>query len=152
MLRFGLLWLDVPVGPFQATSSRRSLQTTAALPATANHENEVSSTRRDGFVPVLSKAAKRRIRAAVKASRDTSHDQHLNARGDVSFDSVHPGFAKAAHATSRESPSGFRRATIDEWPICAKRMGPLKRTPHEQRATSPVHHQLSIRDVTLDFL
>ena len=42
-LRIGSLWLDVPLGPIQASNSASSLRTTAASPAMTGHEQEVNS-------------------------------------------------------------------------------------------------------------
>jgi hypothetical protein len=61
-LRIGSLWLDVPLGPLIASDSAGSLRTTAASPAMIGLEQEVNSKPHDGFIPVVSKAAKRRAK------------------------------------------------------------------------------------------
>ena len=61
-LCIGSLWLDVPLGPLHASDSAGSLRTTAASPAMIGLEREVNSKPHVGFIPVVSKAAKRRTR------------------------------------------------------------------------------------------
>ena len=69
-LRFGDLWLDVPIGPI-VTSLSESWKTTAASPVVPDQE-EVTSPPTDGFTPVLSKSAKRKLRAARKRVAQSS--------------------------------------------------------------------------------
>ncbi|BAT16809.1 Os12g0298300 [Oryza sativa Japonica Group] len=119
-LRFGSLWVDVPIGPFQVANSGSSLQTTAASPAPADYEQEVSSAPQGGYIPVLSKAAKRR-RAAVKARQAASQEHFIKVREAASNDSMPPGFTRAAPAMTRVAPvktrsyeayPRFRRTTL----------------------------------------
>ena len=63
-IRFSALWVDVPIGPI-VTSLSESWKTTAAPPAAPDQE-EVTSPPMEGFTPVLSKSAKRKMRAARK--------------------------------------------------------------------------------------
>ena len=44
----GSLWVDVPMGPVQASNSAGSLHTTAASPAVVAHDQEVNSSLRKG--------------------------------------------------------------------------------------------------------
>lgn len=57
-LCFGELWLDVPIDPL-VTSVGESWKTTAASRTESEKEKEVSSAPKDGFIPVMSKSAKR---------------------------------------------------------------------------------------------
>jgi hypothetical protein len=68
-LRIGSLWLDVPLGPLHAIDSVGSLRTTATSPAMIGLEQEVNSKPHDGFIPVVSKATKRRARRMAARSR-----------------------------------------------------------------------------------
>ncbi|XBI73253.1 hypothetical protein VPH35_067036 [Triticum aestivum] len=129
-LRFGDLWLDVPIGPLVAAISK-SLETTAASP-TKPEEKEVSSALKEGFTPILTKSAKRRMRAAARASKD----QHV--REASSSTSVPPGFTKMSptKVMSHEVPANVVRMTPEEWPVLAKRTGSLKVASRRQSAST----------------
>ncbi|KAF7022825.1 hypothetical protein CFC21_035467 [Triticum aestivum] len=129
-LRFGDLWLDVPIAPLVAAVSK-SLETTAASPAKPE-EKEVSSTLKEGFTHVLTKSAKRRMRAAARASKD----QHV--REASSSTSVPPGFTKMSptKVMSHEVPPNVVRMTPEEWPVLAKRTGSLKVASPRQSAST----------------
>ena len=47
-IRIGSLWVDVPMGPVQASNSAGSLHTTAASPAVVAHDQEVNSKPEEG--------------------------------------------------------------------------------------------------------
>lgn len=144
-LRFGSLWVDVPIGPFQVANSGSSLQTTAS-PAPADYEQEVSSAPQGGFIPVLSKASKRRRRAAAKA-RQAASQEHVNkVREAASNDSMPPRFTRAAPAMTRAAPfktrsyeayPRFRRTTLGEWPVREIRTGPSKAAPRRRVSPEP---------------
>ncbi|KAF2926731.1 hypothetical protein DAI22_06g151400 [Oryza sativa Japonica Group] len=123
MLRFGSL----SPTEFQVANSGSSLQTTAS-PAPADYEQEVSSAPQGGFIPVLSKAAKRRRRAAAKARQAASQEHVIKVREATSNDSMPPRFTRAAPAMTRAAPfktrsyeayPRFRRTTLGEWPVPA---------------------------------
>ena len=129
-LRFGDLWLDVPIGPLVAAVSK-SLETTTAS-STKPEEKEVSSALKEGFTPVLTKSAKRRMRAAARASKD----QHvLEASASTS---VPPGFTKMSptKVMSHEVPAKVVRMTPEEWPVLAKQTGSLKVASPRQSAST----------------
>ena len=69
-LRFGDLWLNVPIGPI-VTSLSESWKTTAASLVVPDQE-EITSPPMEGFTPVLSKSAKRKMRAARKRVAQSS--------------------------------------------------------------------------------
>ncbi|XBI40763.1 hypothetical protein VPH35_125315 [Triticum aestivum] len=129
-LRFGDLWLGVPIGPLVAAVSK-SLETTAASPAKPE-EKEVSSALKDGFTPVLTKSAKRRMRAAARASKD----QHV--REASSSTSVPPGFTKMSptKVMSHEVPAKVVCMTPEEWHVLAEQTGPLKVASPRQSAST----------------
>jgi hypothetical protein len=96
-IHFGDLWVDVPIGPL-VTSMSESWKTTSASPIETEKEKNFSSAPKDGFVPVLSNSAKRRVRAATRTSRFATYDQHVHVHKALSSsDSVPPGFAKASY-------------------------------------------------------
>uniref|UniRef100_J3MCF3 Uncharacterized protein n=1 Tax=Oryza brachyantha TaxID=4533 RepID=J3MCF3_ORYBR len=121
-LRFGSLWFDVPVGPFQAAHSDSSLQTTAASSNPADHEQEMSSIKHDGFIPVVSKSTRRRRRrAAARARVAASQQAIISVREPTSSDSVPPGFTRAISIRTKTTPINiknketsprFRRTTL----------------------------------------
>uniref|UniRef100_A0A8I6YCY5 Uncharacterized protein n=1 Tax=Hordeum vulgare subsp. vulgare TaxID=112509 RepID=A0A8I6YCY5_HORVV len=134
-LRFDDLWLDVPYDTFVNASSE-SWKTTAASPTEKEKEKEVSSAPRDGFVPVMSKSAKRRMRAAARAS---TYEQHVSVHKTAPSDSVPPSFAKTSglKLASQGAPKKFQ-SMLEEWPVLAKRTAPLKIISSARSASSPV--------------
>ncbi|KAK1684838.1 hypothetical protein QYE76_045686 [Lolium multiflorum] len=137
-LRFGDLWLDVPIGPL-VTAVSESWKSTAASPSEPKkEEEEVSSVPTDGFVPVISKSAKRRMRAAARASKAVEYDHHMSVHKTASSSSVPPGFAKApcAKPANQQPPLKISGTSLQEWPILAKRAAPLKIDSPTQSATS----------------
>lgn len=124
-LHFGDLWLDVPIGPL-ATSLSKSTRTTTASSIEPEQEKEVSPARKDGTVPVMLKSAKRRMRAAAKASKGASLDQHKSVHKAASYESI-PGFANFKLIIQKAAMS-FQGTTLHEWPILAKRVETLKFT------------------------
>ena len=118
-LRFGDLWLDVPYGHL-VTAASESWNTTTASRAESKKEKEVSSAPKDGFVPVMSKSAERRMRAAARASRAAAREPNLSVHKDTSSNLVPPCFEKAAYAklASQEAPMWFQDTR--EWPVLAK--------------------------------
>jgi hypothetical protein len=135
-IRFGDLWVDVPIGPL-VTAVSESWKTTTASRAESKKEKEVSSGPKDGFVPVMSKSAKRRMRAAARASRAAAYDQHESVHKAALSSSAPPGFEKAKYVkpASQEAPMRFHN-TLEEWPVLAKRAAPLK-------IASPARHELA---------
>ncbi|BAS97708.1 Os06g0361200 [Oryza sativa Japonica Group] len=137
----------VPRSPteFQVANSGSSLQTTAS-PAPADYEQEVSSAPQGGFIPVLSKAAKRRRRAAAKARQAASQEHVIKVREATSNDSMPPRFTRAAPAMTRAAPfktrsyeayPRFRRTTLGEWPVREIRTGPSKAAPRRRVSPEP---------------
>ncbi|KAF0897103.1 hypothetical protein E2562_033654 [Oryza meyeriana var. granulata] len=139
-LRIDTLWVDVPIGSLQAANSGSSLRTTAASPTLADDEQEVSSVWQDGFIPVLSKAARRRRRAAARAREASSQEHVINVREAASSDSVPPGFTRAAPVKTRsfEPSPRFRHTTLGEWHVREIRMNPSKEVPHNSVTRLPV--------------
>jgi hypothetical protein len=125
-IRFGDLWVDAPIGPL-VTAVSESWKTTAASRAESEKEKEVSSAPKVGFVSVMSKSAKRRMRAAATASRTAAYDQHVSVHKAASSSSAPPGFekAKCVKPASQKAPMKFHN-TLEEWPVLAKRAAPLK--------------------------
>ncbi|KQJ82153.1 hypothetical protein BRADI_5g06799v3 [Brachypodium distachyon] len=70
-LRFGDLWLNVPIGPLVASVSE-SWRAAAASRKEPDQEKEISSVPREEFTPVLSKSTKRRLKAANKKAASLS--------------------------------------------------------------------------------
>jgi hypothetical protein len=127
----------VPYGTLVNAASE-SWKTTAASPAEKKKEKEVSSAPRDGFVPVMSKSAKRRMRAAARAARAAVYEQHMNVHKAAPSDSVPPGFEKASYKpASQRAPMKFQN-TLEEWPVLAKRASPLKITSPVRSISAPV--------------
>jgi hypothetical protein len=108
-IRFGNLWLDVPLGPL-VTAVSESWKSTAASPSEPEkEEEEVNSVPTDEFVPVISKSTKRRMRAAARASEAAAYDQHVSVHKTAPSGSVPPGFAKApcAKPANQKPPHKF---------------------------------------------
>ena len=70
-VRFGDLWVDVSLAPL-VTYVSENWKTAAASPTQAKKEEEVTSPPMEEFTPVLSKSAKRRMRAARKKVAQSS--------------------------------------------------------------------------------
>jgi hypothetical protein len=82
-IQFGDLWVDVPIGPL-VTSVSESWKTTSGSPLETEKEKNFSSAPKDGFVPVLSNSAKRRVKAATRTSRVATYDQHVHVHKALS--------------------------------------------------------------------
>uniref|UniRef100_A0ACD5ZUC0 Uncharacterized protein n=1 Tax=Avena sativa TaxID=4498 RepID=A0ACD5ZUC0_AVESA len=135
-LRFGELWLDMPYGHL-VTAASEIWKTTTASRAESKKEKEVSQAPKDGFVPVMSKSAKRRMSAAARASRAAAREPNVNVHKDTSSDSVPPGFEKEAYAklASQEAPMWFQDTR--ECPVLAKGAAPLKIASSARSASAP---------------
>jgi hypothetical protein len=85
--------------------------------------DKVTSSPKDGFVLVLSKLAKRRMRAAAKVSKATPHEKNVSVHKTVASDSVPPDFAKAPYVepTNQQAPLMFSGTSLEEWSFLAKR-------------------------------
>src|SRR4051812_36237592 len=108
-VRFSDLWVDVSLAP-PVTCVSKSWKTAAASPTQAKEEEEIASAADDGFISVLSKSAKRRMRAAAaKRLKAAAQDQLVRVHKTASSSSVPPGFAKAAHVQppSKQAPLKF---------------------------------------------
>jgi hypothetical protein len=129
MLRIGSLWLDVPLGPLHASDSVGSLRTIAASPSMIGLEQEVNSKPQDGFIPIVSKATKRRARRMAAMSRASASQEHPNKVHKVaSSSSGPPGFSKPKvnKFVDHKAEAKFRQTTLGEWPICIKQAPPTK--------------------------
>ncbi|TVU40415.1 hypothetical protein EJB05_13879, partial [Eragrostis curvula] len=120
-IRVGSLWIDVPMGPLQTTSSAESLRTTAASPAVIN-EKEVSSKPQDGFTPVLTKSAKRKAKRAAK-ERVVAPKMRTNNVHKASPSSSKP---QSSRPTRQEAKPSSRPTTLGEWPVYVKATSPKK--------------------------
>ncbi|AQK68497.1 hypothetical protein Zm00014a_018200 [Zea mays] len=160
-LRIGSLWLDVPLGPLHASDSAGSLRTTAASPAMIGLEQEVNSKPHDGFIPVVSKAAKRRARRMAARSRASASQEHPNKVHKVAFSSSGPpGFSKPKvnKSVDHKAEAKFRQTTLGEWPVCIKQAPPTKfvqsrasstSTPKETTPTLTPPNMLGVRSSKL---
>jgi hypothetical protein len=160
-LRIGSLWLDVPLGPLHASDSAGSLRTTAASPAMIGLEQEVNSKPHDGFIPVVSKAAKRRARRMAARSRVSVSQEHPNKVHKVaSSSSGPPGFSKPKvnKSIGHKTEARFRQTTLGEWPVCIKKVPPTKfvqprasstSTPKETTPTLTPPNMLGVRSFKL---
>jgi hypothetical protein len=98
-IRVGSLWIDVPLGPL-VNNNARSLHTTTTSPVVLTNEQEVNSKSEVGFIPVVSKASKRRARKAAAAAaakeKVTASKVHTNNVREVSSRPLAPrNFPKA---------------------------------------------------------
>jgi hypothetical protein len=129
-LRIGSLWVDVPLGPVQASDSDGSLRTTAASPNMIDHDQEeVNSTPQDDFTPVVTKASKRRARrAAAKAREAATQKRNNNVRKVVASPAAPPSPSqpKVAKLVTHKMEPSFRRTTLGEWPVHTKLVSPTK--------------------------
>ncbi|TVU51241.1 hypothetical protein EJB05_02652, partial [Eragrostis curvula] len=125
-IRVGSLWIDVPMGPLQTTSSAESLRTTAASPAVVINEKEVSSKPQDGpqdgFTPVMTKSAKRKAKRAAK-ERVVAPKMRTNNMRKASPSSSKP---QSSRPPRQEAKPSSRRATLGEWPVYVKATSPKK--------------------------
>ncbi|ONM35311.1 hypothetical protein ZEAMMB73_Zm00001d042430 [Zea mays] len=160
-LRIGSLWLDVPLGPLHASDSAGSMCTTAASPAMIGLEQEVNSKPHDGFIPVVSKAAKRRARRMAARSRVSVSQEHPNKVHKVaSSSSGPPGFSKPKvnKSVGLKLQARFRHTTLGEWSVCIKQAPPTKfvqsrasstSTPKETTPTLTPPNMLGVRSSKL---
>ena len=146
-LRIGSLWLDVPLGPIQASNSASSLRTTAASPAMTGHEQEVNSASQGDFTPVVSKAAKRRARRAAAKARKVASEKHTtNVRKAASPHSALPSSSKpkvnkpSIHKMELRS----HRPTLGEWPVRVRPTSPTKQV----QPYAPSSSVLKIKEMT----
>lgn len=131
-IRVGSLWVDVPMGPLQATNSASSLRITAASPTVVAHDQEVNSKLEEGFTPVVSKDTKRRARrAAAKARVMASNKCVTNVRKATSSNAVPPRLSKPkiTNSSTQKMVPRCRPTTLGECPVCTKRVPPTKSTP-----------------------
>jgi hypothetical protein len=160
-LRIGSLWLDAPLGPLHASDSASFLHTTAASPAMIGLEQEVNSKPHDGFIPVVSKATKRRARRMAARSRVSASQEYPNKVHKVASSSLGPpGFSrlKANKSVSHKTEARFRKTTLREWPVCIKQAPPTKfvqlrvsstSTPKETTPTLTPPKMLEVRSSKL---
>jgi hypothetical protein len=139
-IRFGSMWVDVPMGPIQASNSAGSLQTTATSPAVVAHDQEVNSKAEEGFTPVMSKVAKRRARrviakARVAATNECAANWHKATPTNSTPDSSK--YKGAKPSSSMMTPKLFHPITLGEWPICARKAPPTKSTVLMVSSSSP---------------
>jgi hypothetical protein len=135
----GDLWVDAPIGPL-VTLVSESWKTRAASPIETEKEKEFSSAPKDGFVPVLSNSAKRRMRAATRTSRVATYDQHVHVHKALSSsNSVPPGFAKASYVKpiNQQTQLKFDHKSLEEWHVLAKRAAPLKIASPARSVSAP---------------
>ncbi|KAJ1257245.1 hypothetical protein BS78_K149300 [Paspalum vaginatum] len=128
-IRIGSLWIDVLVGPLLATNSAESLRTTAASPTVVAHEQEVNSKPEGEFIPVISKAAKRRARRAAAAARATAlKNSTTNVRRAAPSRATPLGSSKPARSMPprHEVKLRYRQTTLGEWPVQVKRQKSAK--------------------------
>jgi hypothetical protein len=115
-LRIGSLWVDVSLGPVQASDSDGSLRTIAASPNMIHHDQEeVNSTLKDDFTPVVTKASKRRARrAAAKARKATTQKRNNNVRKVVASPAAPPSPSqpKVAKRDTHKMEPSFGRTTL----------------------------------------
>src|ERR1041385_5596797 len=107
-VRFGDLWVDVSLAPL-ANSVSESWKTAAASPTQAKREEEATSAAGDGFIPVMSKSAKRKMRRKMMAARKNVAQNlakgvatHVRATSDPVSD-MKRNFAEAGQS-SRQHP------------------------------------------------
>ena len=138
-LRIGSLWLDVPLGPIQASNSASSLRTTAASPAMTGHEQEVNSASQGDFTPVVSKAAKRRARRATAKARNVA----TNVRKAASPHSALPSSSKPKvnKPSIHKMELSSHRTTLGEWPVCIRPTSPTKRVQPSASSSSTLKNK-----------
>ncbi|KAG2561607.1 hypothetical protein PVAP13_8KG207800, partial [Panicum virgatum] len=139
MIHIGSMWIDVPMGPLQASDNAGSLRTTAASLVAVAHEQEVNSKLKEGFTPVLSKSAKRRARRAAAAKRATaSKECTVIVRTATSSCPVPPGFSRPSSYRPPSHPvrPSSRHPTLGEWPIRVTHAAPTKSSAPPSKATS----------------
>lgn len=128
-IRIGSIWIDVPMGPLQTNNSAGSLRTTAASPVVVTHKPEVNSKHEEGFTPVLSKSAKRRAGAAVKATACKELSMCVRPRPHAQLFPASLG----RQATGRQVIRWGQALTVQRWEsgLFASHMQPQQSRHHQ---------------------
>jgi hypothetical protein len=118
-IRVGSLWIDVPMGPHM-NNNAESLRTTTTSPVVLTNEQEVNSKFEVGFIPVVTKAPKRRamkvVATAAKEKVTTSKVRTKNVREVSSCPLAPRNFPKPSSVKTprREARPSSHRTTLGE--------------------------------------
>jgi hypothetical protein len=134
----GSLWIEVPMSPL-ASNNAESHRTMTTSPVVLTNEQELHFKSEARFIPVVTKASKRRARnAAAKEKVTASKVRTKNVREVSSRPSTLRNFPKPSSVkTSRcEACPSCRRTTLGEWPVLVEKASIKKTTPRAS-ALSP---------------
>jgi hypothetical protein len=96
-------------------------------------QEEVNSTLKDDFTPVVTKASKRRARrAAAKAREAATQKRNNNVRKVVACPAAPPSPSqpKVAKPVTHKMEPSFRRTTLGEWPVHTNLVSPTTAAPN----------------------
>jgi hypothetical protein len=132
-IRVGFLWIDVPMGPL-VNSNAGSLRITATSPEVLTDEQELNSKSEAGFIPVVTKASKRRankVAAAAKEKVTATMVSTKNVCEASSRPSAPRNFPKplSVKTLRHEAHPNSRCTTLGEWPVRVEKASTMKTTP-----------------------
>jgi hypothetical protein len=125
-IRVRSLWIDVPMPPL-VNNNAGSLCTMATSPVVLTKEQDVNSKPEAGFIPVVSKASKRRARkAAATAAKEKTIASKVSTKNVCavsSCPSAPRNFPKPSSVKipKREALPSSHHMTLGEWPVLVEK-------------------------------
>jgi hypothetical protein len=134
-IRVCSLWIEVPMSSL-VKSNVESLCTTTISPVVPTNEQELNSKSEAGFIPVVTKASKRRARKAVSiaATKEKATTSKVCTKNVCEASSHHlppHNFSKPSSVKTprREARPSSRHTTLREWPVLVEKTSTKKTTP-----------------------